>query len=318
VEDALSLALENLLSPVLLFFLLGIVAASLKSDLEIPPAVGKFLALYLMVAIGLRGGFELAHADVDAYLAALMLAAVLLSLLTPFVAYPLLRLARLDRFNAAGVAAAYGSVSVVTFVTALALLARADVETSGHMVAVLAVMELPAIVSGLLLARRARGGGSLRKAFGGAALRDALVSGSVLLLLGALLIGWATGNRGYDAVGGVLVDPLPGVLAIFLLDLGLIVVRRLRESRILRARVLAFGLYMPLLGAAIGLGAARLLGLGVGDATLLARRPPASPPRGRPVHLRDPLARRLVPLQRPRRHPPLPLGRTRPPWRLNP
>ena len=141
------------------------------------------------------------------------------------------------------------------------------------MVAILALMETPAIVSGLVLARRASadaGARRLRDILSWPILREALVSGSVLLLLGALAIGWATGERGVAAVGSVLVSPFQGVLALFLLEMGLIVVRRLRESRAMSWPLVGFGLYMPLVGAAIGLLLARALGLDAGDGTLLA------------------------------------------------
>lgn len=270
--ELLSLAAENLLSPVILFFVLGAAAAALRSDLEVPPAIGKALALYLMVSIGFKGGIELSRTSAWGAEQLLVAAtALVLSLLMPWLAYALLRgTTRLSRVDAAAVAATYGSVSVVTFVTAAAFLTREGVAYAGYLVAVLALMETPAIVSGLVLARRLEGApertGPLLP---GRVLREALVSGSVLVLLGALAIGWATGERGMAAVGGVLVTPFQGILAIFLLDMGLIVVNRLRESGLKDYRVAAFGVYMPLVGAALGLLASRLLGLGLGDGMLL-------------------------------------------------
>lgn len=272
MSEILSLAVHNLLSPVILFFALGAAAAALRSDLEIPPAVGKALSIYLMVSIGFKGGLELARAGAWGGEQLLVAgAAVLLSLLMPWLAYALLRATtRVGSVDAAAVAATYGSVSVVTFVTAAAFLTREGTPYAGYLVAVLALMETPAIVSGLVLARRLDGSRAPRGPLvPGSVIREALVSGSVLVLLGALAIGWATGERGMDAVGGVLVTPFQGILAIFLLDMGIIVVRRLRESGIRDWRVGAFGLYMPLVGAALGLLTARALGLGIGDGMLL-------------------------------------------------
>jgi len=266
--DVLGAALQNLLSVPILFFALGVVAAALKSDLDVPPAMGKALSLYLMAAIGFKGGVELAKSAWSVQIGLVALAAVALSLLMPLLAYRFLRsLGGLDAPNAAAVAATYGSVSVVTFVTASAFLTRAGIDHSGYLVAVLALMETPAIITGLILARgRVRGAPLLPRPV----LREALVSGSVLLLLGALLIGWATGERGATAVGGVLIAPFQGILALFLLDMGLLVVRRLRETNAMRWGLVAFGLYMPLVGAALGLALAYALGLSAPDGLLLA------------------------------------------------
>lgn len=266
--DVVGAALQNLLSVPILFFVLGAVAAWLRSDLEVPPAMGKALSLYLMAAIGFKGGVELSRSAWGAQMGLVGIAGIGLSLLMPLLAFWALRtFARLETKNAAAIAATYGSVSVVTFVTASAFLARAGIDHAGYLVAILALMETPAIITGLVLARRGaeRAGPLIPRA----ALREALVSGSVLLLLGALLIGWATGERGATAVGGVLIAPFQGILALFLLDMGLLVVRRVREANALRWSLVAFGLYMPLVGAALGLGIASALGLGAADGMLL-------------------------------------------------
>jgi uncharacterized protein len=269
--SVLATAVDTLTNPVLLFFALGAIAGWLRSDLDIPAPVGKAIALYLMVAIGFRGGVELALHPITTSILATAVFAIALSLLMPLLAYALLRAAAgVEPTTASAVAAAYGSVSVVTFVTAEALLSAAGVPFGGHFVAILALMETPAIVTGLVLASRASAGQRLGQLLRGPVLREALVSGSVLLLLGGLAIGWITGQRGMDSLGIVLVTPFQGVLAIFLLEVGLLVVRRLRESQALRPRVIAFGLYMPLIGAVLGLLAARALGLPPGEGTLLA------------------------------------------------
>jgi uncharacterized protein len=251
----------NLLSPPILFFMLGALAALLKSDLEIPAPIGKALSLYLMAAIGFKGGLSLAK-GADASMLALLATAFLLSLLMPLVAFGLLRrTTRLGVIDAAAIAAHYGSVSVVTFVTATAFLQQQEILFSGALVAALALMESPAIVSGLLLARRDGAKGPLMKA-----LKEAAVNGSILLLVGALAIGWATG----ESLGPVLIVPFTGVLAFFLLDMGLIAAQRLKSFSAGGWSLVAFGLYMPLLGATFGLVAAKALGLSMGDGTLLA------------------------------------------------
>lgn len=263
--SAVETALMNLLSPPILFFVLGAAAALLKSDLEIPAPVGKGLSLYLMAAIGFKGGLSLSK-GADLSMLWIIIAAALLSLLMPVLAYGILRrVTGLSVIDAAAVAAHYGSVSVVTFVTATAFLQDQAIAFSGALVVALALMESPAIVSGLLLARRGGDNGPLRQA-----VREALVNGSILLLVGVLAIGWATGSRGEEMLGPVLLTPFNGVLAFFLLDMGLIAARRLKAFKVGGWSLAAFGLYMPLIGAALGLLAAKILGLSVGDGTLLA------------------------------------------------
>jgi uncharacterized protein len=258
--------LEGVLSPPVLFFMLGAAAALLKSDLEIPAPIGKALSLYLMVAIGFKGGLMLATGDTSS-LVPLALAGVAVSFLLPLVAFPLLRrTTRLAAVDAAAVAAHYGSVSVVTFVTAASFLESASIAYAGGLVAILALMETPAIVSGLLLARQ----GAQARIETGKALREAAFSGSVLLLVGSLLIGFVCGVRGITTLAPVLVTPFQGVLAFFLLDMGLIAARRLTAFRSAGPGLWAFGVYMPLIGAAVGIALAWSLGLGVGDGTLFA------------------------------------------------
>ena len=272
--DIASTALQNLVSPIILFFVLGIVAGVLKSSLTIPETLTKSVSLYLMMAIGFRGGVELSHNGFGGSILAAVFAAVALSALLPVLAYALLRwTTQLDVTNAAAVAAHYGSVSVVTFATAIALLTLQGQPFEPYIVALLAVMEAPAILTGLLLARRGRHGAQPKELQGSLArtvVREVLLHGSVVLLLGSFAIGWLTGSKGLEELGPVFVQLFKGVLCVFLLDMGLVVARRLSDLRAVSFGVAAFGLYMPLLGAAAGMGAALLLGLSVGGATLLA------------------------------------------------
>jgi hypothetical protein len=283
-------AFDTLLSPPILFFALGVAIALAGTRIPIPEGFGKALAAYLLVAIGLKGGVALAGAPVAAVMPVLLTAA-LLSLTMPILAFGLLRSAvGLDRVNAAAIAAHFGSVSLVTFIAATKLLDSQGVPFSGHMVAALAVMEGPAIVSGLVLAGAtgavasvgltAGGGGVVSMQGPGAgpsgaaalrnAVRDAALNGSVLLLAGALVIGMTIGKPGLDRLAGLFVTPWDGVLSLFLLEMGYLAAARLRDAMGLSPRLILFGVGMPLIGCAIGLAAARALGLGIGDATLLA------------------------------------------------
>lgn len=281
--------MDTLLSAPILFFGLGAVIALTGARIPFPDGFGKALAAYLLVAIGLKGGVALAGADAGAVLP-LLLTAGLLSLLMPVLGFGLLRSAvGLDQINSAAIAAHYGSVSLVTFVTATRLLESQGVTFGGHMVAALAIMEGPAIVSGLLLAGAAGmvsgvaagGGGSLSVPLGGTgngsggggsikgAVREAAFNGSVLLLAGSLLVGLVIGKPGLQSLHGLFIAPWDGVLCLFLLEMGYLATSRLREAVSLSPRLIAFGIVMPLAGAVIGLAAAASLGLGLGDAALL-------------------------------------------------
>jgi hypothetical protein len=266
MQEVITLATENLLSPVILCFLLGLAAAIGRSDLSIPEAAAKMLSVYLLFAIGFKGGVSVAGHGMDLTLGAALLTGAVLSALLPFLAFALLRLlTRMDRLNAAAVAGHYGSISIVTFLAGANLLGQRGVESEGFMVAVAAVMEAPAILSALWLVSR-RG----QSRFDAALLREILLNGSIVLLVGAFFIGWITGQQGMDRIEPFIGPPFQGVLCLFLLDMGLIAGRGLRRSgRTLGAGALAFGVAMPVLGSLFGLGAAMLLGLSLGGTVLL-------------------------------------------------
>ena len=271
MTDFLALAAGNLLSPMILCFALGAIAALLRSDLEIPEGAARALAIYLMFAIGFKGGTAMQGAA-GGTVALGLLAALALSFLQPLLAFLLLRgLWRLDRLNAGAIAAHYGSVSVVTFVTAAEFLRSRDIAFEGHLVAMLALMETPAIISGLLLAgaSRSQPAGAPQHERG-SFLREVLVNGSVMLLLGGFAIGWITGDAGMTKVKPFVQDLFNGALCLFLLDMGLVAVRQSRAARGLKPALLLFGLLMPLLGALLGLGLGKLLGLSLGGVTLFA------------------------------------------------
>jgi len=270
------------ISPPVLFFLLGALATMVRSNIVIPKAITKLLSLYLLWAIGFRGGVELADSGLTGEAARAIGLAVALALVTPVVAYAVLRRVT-QRPLAAAMAACYGSVSVVTFLTACASLDQASTPFGGHMVAAMALMEAPAIVIALALLRVDESRAAVRglaaplpKASGGMRprwgrlLHEALLNGPVVLLLGSLAIGMLTGERGYAAFKPLCTDVFPGVLAFFLLDLGLIAARRL--PHVLRGPVAQpiFAVVAPLCFAALAIGAARGLGIAPGDAVLLA------------------------------------------------
>jgi uncharacterized protein len=266
------MTLATLLNPAILFFLLGLVAGLVKSSLRLPEGLSKTLSLYLMIAIGLRGGVELSHVGLGGSALLAVGVALLLSLGLPVVAHNLLRLTTsLDRQERASIAAHYGSVSVVTFAAAIAMLQRESRVFEPYMIGLLAVMEAPAIVSGLTLARRAQEPGATPPGSLGAQLvQHVFLHGGIVLLLGSFTIGWLIGPSGLRELEGAFVTPFQGVLCVFLLDMGLMVADRVADLKKLRPSVMAFGVYMPLVGAALGLLAGRVLGLSTGGMTLLA------------------------------------------------
>lgn len=261
----------TLLSPVILFFVLGALAAFARSDLEIPEQIGKGMSLYLMASIGLKGGIEVAAAGFDPQMLSAGVAGTALSFTLPFLAFALLRsFGRLSALDAGAVAAHYGSVSVVTFVTGIAVLDANGDRAAGWMVAVLALMETPAIIAGLILARGSLAGlGRARnvEGFGDHSVwREVLLNGPVVLLVGSFLIGIIAGKDGYQPVAPFFTDLFRGVLCLFLLSMGLLAARRLREARSLTPRLALLAILLPLLNAGVGLGVAAAIGLSGGTA----------------------------------------------------
>ena len=267
LQDILTLAGANLLTPMILCFALGLFAAIARSELTVPEAAAKALSIYLLFAIGFKGGAAVALHGVDGQLLAALAGGVVLSFALPFVAFALLRvLTRLSVTDAAAVAAHYGSISIVTFVTATSVLTAQGIAFEGYMVAVAAAMEAPAIVSALWLVSR-RGGATDMDA---GLWREILLNGSIVLLIGSFLIGLITGADGMARIESFIVSPFQGVLCLFLLDMGLVAGRGLRASRgVLGLGAVVFGLLMPLLGAAAGFGMALVLGLSTGGIALL-------------------------------------------------
>ncbi len=268
MQDILSLAGANLLTPMILCFALGLAAALARSELSIPEAVAKGMSIYLLFAIGFKGGVAVADHGLDATLVAALAMGVALSFVIPFVAFGLLKtMTRLSATDAAAVAAHYGSISIVTFVTGSSVVQAAGLVAEGYMVAVAAAMEAPAIISALYLASRY--GGRAEK-MDADLWREILLNGSIVLLVGSFLIGLITGAPGMARIEAFIVAPFQGVLCLFLLDMGLVAGRGMRGAKgVMTPGVLAFGLVMPVVGAAFGLAAGMALGLSTGGVALM-------------------------------------------------
>ena len=253
---------------VVFFFLLGVLARLVKSDLRLPEALYETLSIYLLLAIGLKGGIELSKQPVLA-LAPQVLACMALGFVTPFVLFPLARALRLNGADAAALVAHYGSVSVVTFAVATAALTRQGIAYESHAALWVAVMEAPGLVAGIVLARWSLRGEGQRTAWASLA-HDVLFGKSVLLLLGGLVIGAVAGVEGTAPIKAVFIDPFKGVLALFLLELGLVAGGRLAEVRRFGAAVLVIGLGVPPVLAVAGALVGVALGLSTGGVAILA------------------------------------------------
>ncbi|MGL6209771.1 MAG: sodium-dependent bicarbonate transport family permease [Paracoccaceae bacterium] len=267
MQDILTLAAANLLTPMILCFALGLAAALARSELSVPEAAAKAMSIYLLFAIGFKGGVSVADHGLDGSLLAALVGGVLLSFGLPFVAFALLRvLTKLSALDRAAVAAHYGSISIVTFVTATSVLASSGIDSEGYMVAVAAAMEAPAIISALWLVSRSGTGARMDADL----WREILLNGSIVLLVGSFVIGLVTGAPGMARIESFIVAPFQGVLCLFLLDMGLVAGRGLRGSHgVLGLGALAFGMLMPVVGAAAGLAVGLGLGLSAGGVALM-------------------------------------------------
>ena len=269
--------MQSFLDPAILFFVFGLLAGALRSNLEIPPAISRFLSLYLLMALGLKGGFALAKSGLTAEVALGLGCAMLMAVVVPTLGWFWLK-RRLNGFDAAALAATYGSVSAVTFITATQHLTQQGVAFGGHMAAAMALMESPAIVMAVLLATLVRRRQGAAVAAGGAAvqhtglrqvLHEALTDGAQLLLIGAMVVGLLTGESGERAMQPFTGELFKGMLSFFLLDMGLLAARNAPALRGLPASLLGYAVIGPLLHASLALGLAVLVGLQAGDAALL-------------------------------------------------
>ena len=290
--------MQNLLDPAILFFVFGVLAGFVKSNLEIPPAISRFLSLYLLMALGLKGGFALSHSGLTADVGLSLAAAMTLAIVVPLMGYHFLR-RFVSGFDAAAVAATYGSVSAVTFVTAVQFLENQHISYGGHMAAAMALMESPAIIMAVVFANALRqkaagvasvgahvgvhvGGGTAALTgepgghSGGKAgvsvgkiLHESFTDGAQLLLLGAMAVGLITGESGKAAMQPFSGDLFKGMLAFFLLDMGLNAARNLPQVKGKSPVLVAYAVLGPVVHASLALGLSMLLDLPAGDATLL-------------------------------------------------
>jgi uncharacterized protein len=251
--------------PIVLFFILGLAAGLARSNLRLPGAIYEFLSVILLLAIGLKGGVELAQQSLPVLLPQI-LSVVLMGLALPLVAYPVLRyLGRLGRTDAASIAAHYGSVSVGTYAVAVAWLGARQVAFEEHMPLLLVLLEMPAIIVGIMLARGISAGTNWKLL-----AHEVLLGKSIVLLAGGLLIGWAAGPTALEPVSGLFFDLFHGVLALFLLEMGLVAASQISTLRRHGAFLVGFGVLFPLFGALCGGVLGWQLGLSVGGTMLLA------------------------------------------------
>lgn len=262
--------MSGFLDPAILFFVFGMVAGALKSNLEIPPQISRFLSLYLLMALGLKGGFALAASGLTAEVSVSLGVGITLAVLVPALGYVLLR-RFLNGYDAAAIAATYGSVSAVTFITAVQFLDQRGLPYGGHMAAAMALMESPAIIMAVLLANwvRQRENAPGRSAPLGKVMHESLTDGAQLLLLGAMAVGILSGEAGEAAMKPFAGDLFKGMLAFFLLDMGLLAARNMGQLKGKSPWLLVYAIAGPLAHAALALLLCALLGVSAGNAALL-------------------------------------------------
>jgi hypothetical protein len=258
--------LSNFASPVVLAFALGIAAKLLKSDLEIPKPLYQGLSIYLLLAIGLKGGVELSKTSLDAFIGPASIT-LLLGVLTPLIAYIILRyLGRMDMINSSAIAAHYGSVSAVTFIAAISYVESLGYSPEGFMPTLVALLEVPGIIVALLIPQLSNGGnGSFKKA-----LHEVVTGSSIILLLGGLVIGFVAGPVKFESVEPFFVSGFQGALVLFLLELGMVTARRLSDLKKVGVFLLGFGIMVPILHGVLAIWLGLMVGLSVAGATVLA------------------------------------------------
>lgn len=262
--------MSNFLDPAILFFVFGAFAGAVKSNLEIPQPIARFLSLYLLMALGLKGGFALHKSGFTLEIGLALGLAVLLAIIIPLMGYLVLR-TRLNNYDAAAVAATYGSVSAVTFITATQALDQYDIASGGHMAAAMALMESPAIILAILLANKARASAANSKQSTGMSkiLHESFTDGAQLLLLGSMVVGLVSGDAGQKIMAPFSIDLFKGMLAFFLLDMGLMAAKNFEGLKGKPPITLFYAIGAPLVHASIALGLCKLMGLPLGDTVLL-------------------------------------------------
>ena len=264
----ISSILQTFITPPIPYFFLGLIAAFAKSDLEIPSAVAKFISLYLLMAIGFKGGVELHHSGLNGQVITVLLLATLMATIVPIYSFYILR-KKLDVKNAAALAACYGSVSAVTFITASGLLGELKIEFGGEMVAAMALMESPSIIIGVWLVNKYSKASPDDHDHGHGwkeIMQDAFLNGSILVLIGSLLIGYFSGEKGMHVMEPFTGSIFKGMLAFFILDMGVVAGKRFKGLTEAGYKIALFGIWMPIVNAFIGIGIAKLIGLSQGNA----------------------------------------------------
>jgi uncharacterized protein len=260
----------NLFSPPILFFFLGMLAILIKSDLDIPQTLSKFFSMYLLMAIGFKGGVELGHSGLNAEVVTTLALAVVTATIVPIYVFYYLR-HKVNIYDAGAIAATYGSVSAVTFITATAFLDSIGVNYGGHMVACLALMESPAIIVGVLLIKVNKNNGKksddtdIKEVF-----KEALTNSSVVLVLGSLLIGLLSGEAGAEELTPFTDDIFKGMLSFFLLDMGLLAAKRISGLKKAGMLLISFSLVLPVLHGILAVLLSSLFSIPAGDALLYA------------------------------------------------
>lgn len=263
-----NIIISNLTNPVLLFFLLGILASLVKSDLEIPASSSRFISLYLLFSIGFRGGQELSHSGMDATVGLTLLLAMLLAVIVPFYVFFLMR-TRMAVSDAGAVASAYGSVSAVTFVSAASFLEATQVHYGGHMVAAMALMEAPAIVVGVGLMRKFDKESAGQHRFR-TIVHDALTNGSVLMIVGSLFIGLIADSKQAEGIKPFTSDIFKGFLAVFLLEMGMVAAKRFKAFRHYGWFAIAAALIIPPINGLLAIGLTTFGNISAGDRLMMA------------------------------------------------
>ncbi len=265
--------MAKFVDPVILFFMVGLLAGFCKSNLTIPNSISRFLSMYLLMALGLKGGFALAATGLNWQVALSLLLALALAIILPIAAFALLK-RYTSQFDAAAIAATYGSVSAVTFITATQALEGRGIEFGGHMAAAMALMEAPAILYAIIIANslRRKNGGNSNSACSNDlkhVIKESLSDGTQFLLIGSLLVGYFSGENGLAAMKPFSVDLFKGLLAFFLLDMGLCAAKNWPSVRQQRPALLGYALFAPLLHAGFALALAWLIDAELGNAILL-------------------------------------------------
>ncbi len=262
--DGLQLALTNLTSPPVLEFALGLLATALRSDLKLPDAVYQALSIYLLLGIGIKGGVALSESSFEQIIGPL-LGTLALGIVIPVAAFYLLRFTKLDVANRGALAAHYGSTSLVTFTAGIVFLESLSLQVEGYVNTLLAVLEIPGIIIGLALAAK----GITRNISWGESLREILTGKSIFLLVGGVVLGFLTGSAGYARIDDFFTGLFTGVLTLFLLELGMVAGRRIKDLKQVGVSLFIFGTSFPIIAGSLGVLVGQLTGMSLAGSAAL-------------------------------------------------